>query len=76
MAKFQHQRDNILDASERAASARKCLDLLGDVKNSQMSVMDWDFVNGQIAAAEDNLYYSPTEPQLQWLRDCVERYVT
>lgn len=70
------QRDNVLDADERAKSARKCLQILRDGTSSdKMSSKDSAFWASQRGLAT-NLRYAPSEPTLQWLRDLVERYVT
>lgn len=76
MTKPAFQRDGILDAHERAESARKCLALMADInEQSLIRVKDFDFLQSQREAARF-ISYAPTEPQLQWLRDMVERYVT
>lgn len=67
-------RDNVLTPDERAASARKCLQLLGDVSACDVRPKDWTFFCNQLAASK-RLDYAPTEPQLQWLRDMVSKYV-
>lgn len=69
------QRDNILTPEERAASARKCLNLLEDKGAEHMRQRDYEFLIGQRAEAK-SLRYAPSEPQLQWLRDLVDRLVT
>lgn len=70
------QRDNVLNADERAVSARKCLSILREsAKSSDMSSKDASFWASQRGLAT-NIKYAPSEPTLQWLRDLVERYVT
>lgn len=66
------QRDNILSDDERAKSARKCLTLLFG-KESEMREKDRSFYLNQTVLATQ-LEYRITEPQLQWLRDLVDRY--
>ena len=70
-------RDNILSDSERATSARKCLKLLDEiaVPEAEMRSKDFAFYVSQTGHAR-SVHYTPSEPQLQWLRDMVERYVT
>lgn len=61
---------------ERAESARKCLKLMADInEQSLIRVKDFDFLQSQRELARF-ISYGPSEPQLQWLRDMVERYVT
>jgi hypothetical protein len=66
------QRDNILSADERNASARKCLALLEDC-TEQMNAKELGFVEEMPDKIE---HWGCTEPQLQWLRDLVSRYAT
>jgi hypothetical protein len=66
------QRDNVLSADERNASARKCLALLEDYAD-QMSAKELGFVGDMSDKIER---WGCTEPQLQWLRDLVSKYVT
>lgn len=73
MTRPAFQRDNILNSDERAASARKCLNLLGDVSPHDMREKDRTFFTDQLARSK-SLAYGLSEPQLQWLRDMVERY--
>jgi hypothetical protein len=75
MARAAFQRDNVLTVDERATSARKCVSLLGDVHPHDMKAGDWTFFSEQLAQSK-NIRYAPSEPQLQWLRDMVDRYVT
>lgn len=75
MTRPAFQRDNVLDDSERATSARKCIALLGDVSPHDMRDKDWTFFSNQLAASR-NIRWAPSEPTLQWLRDLVDRYVT
>lgn len=77
MARFQHQRDNILTAEERAASARKCIAILSEAgpeaNQSRMKAKDYEFFRQQ-KLFSINVTYEPREESLQWLRDLVERY--
>lgn len=66
------QRDNVLSRSERDASARKCLALLDDCA-SAMNAKELGFVEDMPEKIEQ---WGCTEPQLQWLRDLVSKYVT
>jgi hypothetical protein len=74
MSKFQNNRGNILSVEERATSARKCIMLLNDVDEDEMSEKDLKFFLTQKTRSK-YVGYQPTEPQLQWLRDMIERYV-
>jgi hypothetical protein len=75
VSKFQHNRDGILTPEERANSSRKCLKLLAEVDLELMTDAERTFFlsSQQLNHAPS---YAPSEPQLQWLRDLVERYVT
>jgi len=75
MARPAFQRDGILNLDERATSARKCINLLGAVDPYRMAGRDWTFFCDQLAHSK-RIGYAPSEPQLQWLRDLVEKYVT
>jgi hypothetical protein len=66
------QRDNVLTADERNASAQKCLTLLEDC-TERMNAKELGFVEEMLDKIER---WGCTEPQLQWLRDLVSRYVT
>jgi hypothetical protein len=66
------QRDNILNADEKRASARKCLALLAGFEEA-MRDKDKRFYSEQ-SCRSVALNYNPSEPQLQWLRDLVDRY--
>lgn len=66
------QRDSILSADERNASARKCLTLLEDC-TEKMNVRELGFVEEMPDKIER---WGCTEPQLQWLRDLVSKYAT
>lgn len=66
------QRDNVLNADERNASARKCLSLLED-HTERMTAKELGFVEEMPDKMER---WGCTEPQLQWLRDLVSKYVT
>jgi hypothetical protein len=66
------QRDNVLSADERNASARKCLALLEDC-TERMNAKELGFVEDMPEKIER---WGCTEPQLQWLRDLVSKYVT
>lgn len=66
------QRDNVLSLDERNASARKCLSLLKDF-TERMSARELGFIEEMPDKIER---WGCTEPQLQWLRDLVSKYVT
>jgi hypothetical protein len=65
------QRDNVLTDDERSASARKCLALLEDC-TGRMNTKELGFVEDMPEKIER---WGCTEPQLQWLRDLVSKYV-
>lgn len=67
-----HQRDNVLSVDERNASARKCLTLPEDAAE-RMNAKELGFVEDMPDKIER---WRCTEPQLQWLRDLVSKYVT
>lgn len=67
-----HQRDNVLSADERNASARKCLVLLSDC-TEKLNGKELDFIEEMPDKIER---WGCTEPQLQWLRDLVSKYAT
>lgn len=71
MTKPAFNRDNILSSDERIRSARKCLALLSDCAE-KMNAKELSFVEGMPDKLEE---YGCTEPQLQWLRDLVSKYV-
>lgn len=75
MSKFQNNRGGVLNDDERAASARKCLQLLAEAELPFMRPNDYTFYNKHKSLAK-GLRYVPSEPELQWLRDLVSRYVT
>lgn len=66
------QRDNVLTDDERNTSARKCLALLEDY-TERMNAKELGFVEDMPDKIER---WGCTEPQLQWLRDLVSKYVT
>lgn len=66
------QRDNVLSLDERNASARKCLSLLEDYTD-KMNARELSFVEDMPDKIQQ---WGCTEPQLQWLRDLVSKYVT
>jgi hypothetical protein len=66
------QRDNVLTDDERNRSAWKCLSLLEDY-TARMSAKELGFVEDMPEKIER---WGCTEPQLQWLRDLVSKYVT
>lgn len=66
------QRDNVLSADERNTSARKCLKLLED-HTERMNAKELGFVEDMPEKIER---WGCSEPQLQWLRDLVSKYVT
>ena len=75
MSRTTYNRDNILTPEERAASARKCIQIL-DAENhctDDMRAKDYSFYVSQRAEAK-RLDYAPSERQLLWLRDLVEKY--
>lgn len=73
MTKTACTRDNVLDEHERATSARKCVNLLGDVDPNRFKPNEWGFFCGQLSASKLT-DYAPSERQLAWLRDMVEKY--
>lgn len=75
MTKVAFNRDGILDEHERAASARKCIGLLGDVDPDKFRSKEWTFFCDSLKASGQT-DYAPTERQLAWLRDLVSKYVT
>jgi hypothetical protein len=75
MTQTAFNRDNILSNEERAVSARKCVSILADVNPEKFRERDWDFFCDQKAMSK-NVRYNPTERQLLWLRDLVERLAT
>ena len=64
------QRDNVLTADERNASARKCLMLL-EGYHERMTTKELSFVEDMPEKIER---WGCSEPQLQWLRDLVSKY--
>lgn len=76
MTKTAFNRDNILTPEERAVSARKCLKLLDDDTNctDDMRANDYSFYVTQREKAK-RTDYAPSERELTWLRDLVEKYV-
>ena len=66
------QRDNVLTDDECNRSARKCLSLLEDC-TERMNARELGFVEDMPDKIER---WGCTEPQLQWLRDLVSKYVT
>lgn len=66
------QRDNVLTPDERNRSAYKCLALLEDC-TARMNARELAFVEDM---PEKVARWGCSEPQLQWLRDLVEKYVT
>lgn len=73
MTKTAFNRDGVLTSEERAASARKCVNLLGAVDPHSMREKDWTFFCDQLAESK-KFQYAPSERQLAWLRDLVEKY--
>lgn len=74
---FQRNRSDVLSGSERVKSARKCLRL---IEESQPDLNRWrtndrTFYRQELEFAKLPTYL-PSEPDLQWLRDLVSRYVT
>jgi hypothetical protein len=72
MTKPAFNRDGILSEEERNRSARKCLALLEDC-TERMNAKELVFVEQMPDKIER---WGCSEPQLQWLRDLVSRYVT
>jgi len=64
------QRDNVLSIDERNESARKCLKLLEDC-TERMNAKELSFVEDMPEKIER---WGCSEPQLQWLRDLVDKY--
>jgi len=77
MAQFQRNRGNVLDAEERAKSARKCLQLLTDPKipKERWGENDRKKFDKEMGFS-NSMIYAPSDQTLQWLRDMVGRYVT
>lgn len=74
MSQFANSRSNVLDDSERAESARRCIQITADAEvTEEMSPTDRDFFLAQVEKARA-VRYSPSERQLQWLRDIKDRY--
>lgn len=70
MTRTAFERDNVLSADDRLASARKCLALLGP-ETSSMGDMESEFVENM----QDRIdRYGVSERQLAWLRDLVSKY--
>lgn len=65
------QRDNVLSLDERNVSARKCLALLEDY-TERMNAKELSFVEDMPDKIER---WGCSEPQLQWLRDLVSKYI-
>ncbi len=76
MARTQFKRDGILDSSERAEAGRKCLKILAAVDTDDMREKDKNFYLGQDEKADRYSNWSPSERELAWLRDLVERYAS
>lgn len=74
MVKFQNAHDNVLNAEERGASARKCLGLL-ESERDRMRSKDQEFFDKEFPK-RNYINYSVSQSQLDWLRDMVERYST
>lgn len=73
MTRPAFNRDNVLTPEERATSARKCIQILDAEDTTDMRDKDYDFYISQRTEAK-RIDYAPSEPQLQWLRDLVEKY--
>lgn len=70
------KRDDILDDGDRTKSGLKCLQVLADDADLvSMSPKDRSFYLEQRSRAK-RVGWSPSDPQLLWLRDLVERYAT
>lgn len=75
MATTAFNRSNILDDTERAEAARRCLRILEEADEDEMKDNDYAFYIDQMAWS-NRTGYAPSERQLAWLRDMVERYCT
>jgi hypothetical protein len=76
MVTFANTRDNILDEHERAASARKCLQILNDWPTKRKWPLDdLNFFYSEQRASRA-LKYAPDNDTLLRLRDMVEKHVT
>jgi hypothetical protein len=77
MAQFQRNRGDVLDAEERAKSARKCLRLLMEprISKDKWSENDYRKFDREMGFS-NSVIYAPSDQTLQWLRDMVSRYVT
>lgn len=73
MTRPAHNHDDILTPQERAASAKKCLDLLQPVRDNITNVKSAQFVREQLLFRK-NIRYAPSMSQLNWLRDLVAKY--
>lgn len=74
MSKTQFKRDDILNSSERSEAGRKCLKILASVDADEMSEGNRKFYLAQDEAADRLNNWEPSERQLAWLRDLVEKY--
>lgn len=70
MTKAAFDRDNVLDPTERKASAQKCLNLLLPEVDS-MGQRESEFV---VEMSEKIDHWGVSERQLAWLRDLVSKY--
>lgn len=70
MTKTAFERDNILSPEDRMASARKCLNLLGEHVDG-MGDKEGAFVEDMQNKID---HFGVTERQLAWLRDLVSKY--
>ena len=70
MTRAAFNRDNVLTPAERAASARKCIELLSPELDA-MAEREYQFV-GEMSDKIDR--WGVSERQLAWLRDLVEKY--
>jgi hypothetical protein len=70
MTKTAFDRDNVLNDDERIASARKCIKLLLP-ELDRMNNAEQQFVDDMDSVLDQG---RPTERQLAWLRDLVEKY--
>jgi hypothetical protein len=73
MTKTAFNRDGVLTPDDRAASAKKRLLLLAEVEVERLSLPEYRFLRDQREAARFTIY-APSERQLAYLRDLVERY--
>lgn len=74
MTKTAFDRDGILTPEDRAASGRKCIQILSDASESRLGTKSLDFLLQQRKNAR-YVSYAPSERQLLWLRDLVDKHI-